>query len=151
MNDCNSYDDFDHIFLCQLDKYVPPKKQWIRGNTKPHLNNKLGTAIVTRSRLKNKTNKAKYCYGIINYKSQRNLEVKSNKESKFESFNIYDPNKEAKLFWVNCKPYFSNKDSKVDTNIILHESSKLFTKNQNITNIFNYYFGSVVEKVTLFQ
>lgn len=57
MNDCNSYDDFDHIFLCQLDKHVPRKKQWIRGNTKPHVNNKLGTSIVKRSRLKNKTNK----------------------------------------------------------------------------------------------
>ena len=32
-NDCNSYDDFDHIFSCQFDKHAPRKK-WIRGNAK---------------------------------------------------------------------------------------------------------------------
>ena len=45
---------------------------------------------------------------IINYKKQRNLVVKLKNKSKFEYFNKHDPNKQAKPFWVNCKPYFSN-------------------------------------------
>ena len=81
----------------------------------------------------------------------KRLRLKNKTNNFFFFFNIYNPNKQAKLFWVNCKPYFLNKDSKADTNIILHESRELFAKNQNITNIFNYYFGSVVEDVTLFQ
>ena len=56
-----------------------------------------------RSRLKNKANKTKSCNDIINYKKQT---VKLNKKSKFEYFNKYDPNRQAKPFWVNCKPYF---------------------------------------------
>ena len=27
INNCNSYDDFDHIFSCQLDKHAPRKKK----------------------------------------------------------------------------------------------------------------------------
>ena len=25
INDCNSYDDFDHVFSCQFDKHAPRK------------------------------------------------------------------------------------------------------------------------------
>ena len=46
--------------------------------------------------------------GIINYKNQRNLVVKLNEKLKFDYFNKYDPNKQAKPFSVNCKPNFSN-------------------------------------------
>ena len=74
-----------------------------------------------RSRFKNKANKTKSCNGIINYKKQRNLVVKLNNKSKFEHFNKYDPKKQAKPFWVNCKPYFSNKHNKADTNIMFSE------------------------------
>ena len=52
INDCNSYDDFDHIFSCQLDKDASRKKKWIRGNTKSLVNRKLRSAIKKRSRLK---------------------------------------------------------------------------------------------------
>ena len=81
INDCNSY-DFDHIFSCQLDKHTPRKKIWIQGNTKLHVNKKLRSAIMKRSRLKNKRDKTKSREDIINYKKQRNLVVKLNKKSK---------------------------------------------------------------------
>lgn len=45
--------------------------------------------------------------------------VNLNKKSKFEYFNEYDPNEEAEPFWVANKPYFSNKHSESDTNIML--------------------------------
>ena len=65
---------------------------------------------------------------IINYKKRRNLVVKLNKNSKFQYFNKYDPNKPVKPFCVNCKPYFSNKHSKADTNIMLSENGELIMK-----------------------
>ena len=104
-----------------------------------------------RSKHKNKANETKSCYNIINYKEQRNLVVKLNKKSKFEYFNKYDPNKQAKTFWVTCRPYFSNKHSKADTNIMLSENGKLIVKNQDIANTFNDYFGSVGQNLNLFQ
>ena len=87
---------------------------------------------------------------IFNYKKQRNLVVKLNKKSKFEYFSKY-PNKQAKPFWVNCKPYFSNKHSKADTNIMLAENVELIMKNQDNANTFNDYFESVVKNLHLFQ
>ena len=70
---------------------------WIRGNTMPHVNYKLRSAIMNRSRLRNKANKTKSRGG--DYKKQRNLVVTLNKKSKFEYFSKYDPNKQVKLFW----------------------------------------------------
>ena len=92
-----------------------------------------------RSRLKNKANKTKSRDDIINYKKQRNEVVKLNKKSKFE------------YFWVNCKLYFSNRNSKADINIRLSENSELIMKNQDIANTFKDYFQSFVENLNLFQ
>ena len=58
-----------------------------------------------RSRLKNKANKTKKPIDISNFKKQRN-----------------------KPFWVNCNPYFSNKYSKADTDIVLNENGDLILK-----------------------
>ena len=75
--------------------------------------------------------------------------VKLNKKSKSKYFNKYDPNKRAKPFWVNYKPYFLNKYSKADTNMI-SENSELIMKKLDIANTFNDYFGSVVKNSNLF-
>ena len=91
MNECNSYDDFDHIFSCQLDKNAPQIKNWIRGNTKPQVNAKLSSAIMKSPNLKNKANKTKSRNDIFSYKEHRNVVVKLNKKSKFEYFNKNDP------------------------------------------------------------
>ena len=45
--------------------------------------------------------------------------------------------------------YFSNKHSKADTDIILHENSDIIFKNKEIANKFNEYFGSIVEALDL--
>ena len=87
-----------------MNKHAPRKEKWIRGNTKPHVNKQLRSAAMKRSRLKNKANKTKSRDDIINYKKQRNLVVKLNKKLQIEFFNKYDPNKQEKPFWVNCKP-----------------------------------------------
>ena len=66
-SDCNSYDDFDHIFTSQLDKHAPKKKKWIRDNNKSHVNKGLRSTIMTTSKLKNRADKTKSLHCIINY------------------------------------------------------------------------------------
>ena len=56
-----------------------------------------------------------------------------------------------KLFWENCKPYFSNKHRKADTDIILSENGDLIFKNDKIANTFNDYFASNVENMNLYH
>ena len=118
------------------------------GNEKPHINRELRKAIMKRSRLKNKANKTKKEVDINNFKKQRNYVVNLNKQTKFEYFSSYNST-DSKPFWVNCKPYFSNKHSKADTNIILNENGDLILKNEEIAKTFNDYFGSIVEKLDL--
>ena len=50
-----------------------------------------------------------------------------NKEEKLEYFSKYE-SINNKLFWINDKPYFTNKHSKVDTDIMLSENMELIKK-----------------------
>ena len=101
-----------------------------------------------RSRLKNKANKSKKPIDISNFKKQRNYIVNLNKQAKFEYFSSYNAT-ESKPFWVNCKPYFSNKYSKADTDIVLNENGDLILKNEEIAKTFNDYFGAIVDNLDL--
>ena len=55
-----------------------------RGNQKQHLNKSLRAAIMKYSRLKNESNKIELPADLSEYKIQRNLVVKINKEHKKE-------------------------------------------------------------------
>ena len=101
-----------------------------------------------RSKLKNKANKTKDPSDIKNYKKQRNYVVNLNKEAKLEYFSKYESD-DNKQFWVRCKPYFTNKHSKADTDIMLSENGELILKSKEITNTFNDYFGSIVDNLGL--
>ena len=71
------------------------------------------------------------------------------KEAKLECFSKYASN-DNKSFWVNCKPYFTNKNRKADTNIMLSENRKLILKkNKEIANTFNDHFGFIVDNLGL--
>ena len=72
-----------------------------------------------------------------------------NTKAKLEFFNNFDSSQESKPFWVKCKPYFSNKHSKADTDIILHEKGDIIFKNKEIANTCNEYFGSIAESLDL--
>ena len=102
-----------------------------------------------RSRLKaNKANKTKKPNDISNFKKQRNYVVNLNKQAKFEYFSSYNST-DSKPFWVNCKPHFSNKYSKADTDIVLNENGDLTLKNEGIAKTFNDYFGAIVDNIDL--
>ena len=104
-----------------------------------------------RSKLKNKVNKTKNPLDIVNYKKQRNHVTKLNKTAKLEYFNNLKLGKDNKPFWEKCKPYFTNKHSKADTDIMLNEDGELLLKDKDIADRFNEYFGSIVESLDLYK
>ena len=81
----------------------------------------------------------------MNYKKQRNYKTKLNKTAKPEYFNNLKLGKDNKPFCQKCKPYFTNKHNKADTDIILNENGKLPLKDKDIAVAFNDYFGSIVQ------
>ena len=142
----DSYNKFKNISTSKLNKHAPKNRKWVRGNHKPHINKKLRKAIMKRSRLKNKANKTKRPIHISNFKKQGNYVVNLNKQAEFEYFSSYN-SADSKPFWVNCKPYFSNKYSKADTDIVLNENDDL--KNEEIAKTFNDYLGAIFDNLDL--
>ena len=71
-----------------------------------------------------------------------------NKQAKIEYFNSYNYG-DSKPFWINCKPYFSNKYNKADTDIDLNENGNLILKNKEIAKTFNDYFCAIVYSLNL--
>ena len=89
------------------------------------MNKFLRRAIMKRSKLKNKANKTKHPVDIKMYQKQRNYVVGLNKQAKFKYFNNLDSKKNTKPFWGKCKPYFSNKHCRGNTNITLKENGEI--------------------------
>ena len=118
-------------------------KKWIRGNDKLHVNKALCHAIMKRSRFENKANKTKGPTDIRNYKKHQNFVVNINKEAKLKYFSKCESN-DNKTFWKNCKPYFTNKHSKADTDVILSDDGELILKITKIANTFNDHLESIL-------
>ena len=147
----NDYQTFETNFVDTLNNQAPKKSKIFRGNQKPHINKILRNAIMKRSQLKNKANKTKSVDDLIKYKKQRNLVVKLNKNCKHEFFDNLETKKNSKSFWAKCKPYFSNKHPKGDSDILLIEKDKLLLKNKKDVDLFNSYFQSVIDCLHLFE
>ena len=77
--------------------------------------------------------------------------AKLNKTAKLEYFNNLRLGKDNKPFWEKCKPYFINKHSKADTDIMLNENGELLLKDKDIADTFNKYFGSIFESLDLYK
>ena len=117
----NDYQTFETDFVDTLNNQNPKKSKIFRGNQKPHINKILRNAIMKRSQLTNKANKTKSVDDLIKYKKQRNLVVKLNKNCKKEFFDNLKTKNNSKLFWDKCQPYFSDKHSKGNPDILLIE------------------------------
>ena len=126
----NDYQTFETNFVDTLNNQAPKKSKIFRGNQKPHINKILRNAIMKLIQLKNKANKTKSVDDLIKYKKQRNLVVKLNKNCKKEFFDNLETKNNSKSFWDKCKPYFSNKHSKGDSDILLIEKNELLLKNK---------------------
>ena len=113
------YSKFEKEFIETFNKHAPKKTKLFRGNQKPHVNKVLRSAIMKRSRLKNKANKTRKTVDIFNYKKQRNLMVKINNECKREYFDKLNVKTVTKPFWKTCKAYFSNKHSHGGSKLLL--------------------------------
>ena len=94
-----------------------------------------------------KANNTKDPIDIRNYKKQRNYVENLNK-TKLEYFSKYNSNGN-KPFWVNRKPYFTNKHSKIDTDNLLSENGEFLSRDKEVANTVNNHFGSIVDNLGL--
>ena len=57
----------------------------------------------------------------------------------------------SKPFWAACKPYFSNKNSNIQENIMLLEKDKFLSKQKDVASVFNKHFGSSTDSSNRFS
>ena len=76
--------------------------------------------------------------------------VKLNKKHTKEYFENLNVTTNSNSFWDKCKPYFSNKQAKGDSNVILIEKDEILLKNKKIADVLNSYFDSVTDSLDLF-
>ena len=98
LENVTDFHEFERIVEQTLDSHAPKKKKFLRGNCKPYVSKELRKAMMKRSELKNKANKTKYHEDILNYKKQRNLVTKLNKNSKKAYFNSLSGDTSKKPF-----------------------------------------------------
>ena len=159
-----NYESPENVFVTILDRYGPRKTKILHGNQKLQVDKNLRKAIMKRSEFKSKANRTKRPKDISDYKKQRNLVVRLNKERKIEYFENLETSKNSKPFWNKCKPYFSNKHTHGECNIILIEkenvilnnnevvkNTQLIVKNDEIAKIFNKYFSETVDKLNIVE
>ena len=103
-----------------------------------------------RSRLKSKANKTQLPTDKQNYKKQRNLATKLNKQFKKEYFDDIEDNTVSKKFWNKCKPYFSNKYGTGDSKILLIENEEIINESAKVASVFNSSLESVTESLDMF-
>ena len=103
------YSKLEKEFINTLKKQAPKKIKLFRSNQKPHANKALCSAVMKKSRLKNEANKTSKAADIFNYKKQRNLVIKINKECKWDYLDKLNIITTTKQFSKTCKPYLSNK------------------------------------------
>ena len=77
--------------------------------------------------------------------------VKLNKNCRKEFFDNLDTKNNSKSFWDKCKPYFSNKHSKGDSDILLIEKDELLLNNKKVADVFNSYCQSIFDSFDLFK
>ena len=151
MSAVRTHTAFENNFVSILDKNAPKKTNILRGNQNHHFNKNLWKPRMIRSRLKNKANKSKNPIGIAKFKRQKNLVQNLNKQAKLQYFENLSVDCNSKPFWKACKPYFSNKNSNMQENIMLLEKDKLLSKQKNVASTFNKHFGSITDSLNLFS
>ena len=141
----NSYEycTFDKSFVKFLYKHAPKRRKILHGNHKHY-------AITKCSQLKIKIMKLKSKNDVFEYKKQHNLNVKVKKHCEKRFFDNLETKNKSKPFWSTSKPYFFNKHSKGDADILLIEKSKVFLDNRKVANVFSqsqktltYFYGQM--------
>ena len=134
-----------------LDQCALKTKKYIRANNSPFVNKSIKKAIMNRTRLRNKYFKHKTFEKKLAYTKQRNYCLSLIRKAKTEYFGNLDEKtvKDNKLFWKSVCPLFSEKS--VNSSKISLFENKIIQNDQEIANIFNNYFSTVVLNLNIPQ
>ena len=114
--------EFTITVLSILDKHAPIKRKYIRANNSAFMTKELRTAIMQRSKLR-----------------QKFLKERTN-DSNISTI--------GKKFWQTISPLFSEKAFRKET-IILKDSNRTITNNHELAETFNTFFSNITQNLKL--
>ena len=144
------YQEFDNTVVDILNRHAPIKRKYIRANEAPFMNKEYKSAIMVRSKLRNKYNKELSTQSLIAYKKQRNICTNLLKKIKFNFYNNLNPASisDNKTFWKNVKPMFSDKKTS-NININLVENNDVISDDNKIDDCFKNFFENTVKTLNI--
>ena len=145
------YDEFNHIFMTDLDWHVPKKTKTVRGNNAPFMNKVLSKAFMHRSKLKNQYNKTPNEKNKSLYRKQRTFCLNLLRNEKKKYYNNLDLKKfeDNKQLWRRVKPIFSNKQNSLQNNIIIVEKDTIMSEDSEVAEKLNNFFIESVESLEI--
>ena len=152
-NSCDkSFKNFTSSCNVILNKHIPQKKKYLRGNQSPFMNKTLSKAVMQRSKLRNLFLKKRTEENRNNYVKQRNLCVTLLRKSKREFFGSLNETHlcDNKKFWGVVKPLLSNKVV-YNERITLVEDDKIIENNKNTASILNEFFSNIISTLGIPQ
>ena len=141
---------FCELSVNVLNKHVPRKKKYARGNQMPFFTKELSKEIMTRSRLRNKYLKNRNEENRAIYVKQRNYCVSLLRKSKKTYYENLDERNlmDNKLFWKTIKPSFSDKIVTRDR-IHLTENGEVVKTELETAETLNNFFGNVIKNLMI--
>ena len=143
-----AYDLFKNMFKTIVDQHAPLKTKFIHGTHAPFMNKELSKAINHKSKLRNTHKKLKTKESWEAFKRQRNKCVSIKRKdilSHFTELAGKCGNCNNKKFWLEIKPFLTNKHSGKGQNIVLSENEIVVRDNTQVAEILNNYFINIVE------
>ena len=145
-NSDQSFSNFINTCNTVLDKQLPKKKKYVRGNQSPFMNKTLSKAIMLRTNLRNKFLKNRSNENKTNYVKQRNHCVSLLRKTKREYYSNLDEKKicDNKTFWKIVKPMLSKK-IKSNERITLIENDEIIKIEKGTAKVLNA-FSQILSK-----
>ena len=147
-NSDQSFSKFINTCNTVLDKQLPKKRKYIRGNQSPFMNKTLSKAIMLRTNLRNKFLKNRSNENKTNYVKQRNHCVSLLRKTKREYYsNLHEKRIcDNKTFWKIVKP-MSSKKIKSNERITLIENDETIKTGKGTAKVLNVLFSNIVQNL----
>ena len=135
-----------------LDRQLPKKKKYIRGNQSPFLNKTLSKAIMLRTLLRNKFLKNRRNENKTNYVKERNHCVSLLRKTKREYYSNLDEKIicDNKTFWKIAKPMLSKK-IKSNQRKTLIENDEIIKTEKGTAKVLNTFFLNIAQNLDIQQ
>ena len=145
-----SSDDFDSLVMDIFNRHAPLKHKYVRANDCPFITKELRKEHMKRSRLRNKYLKDKSEANNIAYKSQRNKCVSLLRAAKKSYYATLKPSLvcDNKKNWKTVNPLFNEQTASIDS-ITLIENDTIVSNDQEVSEIFNEFFGNSVMNLNI--